>query len=1490
MKRYLFITAIILCATASHSLAQIGTNTSPDTNSILDLRNAANKGFLAPQVKLTQALSPSPVSVATNIKYGMWVYNTNADTTGNGLKGKGYYYWDSTGPGTGKWSVVYTSGTVTQSSGFWALTGNSATNSGTNFIGTTDNVSLRARTNNIERVVIDSMGNSGFGITAPLARIHADSSVLFGAAITGIGNRFYWNASTASLRAGRLSAGTYWDTDSSGAYSTGFGFDVRAKGNYSSAFGFGTIASAAGAFATGILDTAAGTNSAVFGNQNLASGGSSFATGSNNTVAGNYAIAAGSNHWVLSPNSAVIGGMSNTIDASANWAGIFASSNSRVTGNYGSIIGGNNNTAGFTSSVLGGYSNKITAGNGIIAGGYGNNITGVGAAGYYSGIFNGVGNTITAGRSAVLVGDTNTVSANNALVIGGIQSTASGFASTVLGSFVTAADAGTVVMADADRVAVVATNKPNQYTGIFSNGYRFLYNRADTSKGIFFNNDSLKLTGLAGIASRYVIAAPDGTLYTLPISSTIDNWQLLGNAGTDTTIHFLGTTNNKSLMFRINNTNAGFISRNNVGFGYSGLNITASGSDNTALGSYTLSNNIGFSNTAVGFMALNANTTGGANTAVGDYTLYLNQTGQGNTALGTTALSANTTGIYNTGIGFQALMGNSTGYKNVALGYGAGGGLVSGYNNIIIGSTYGGGTQIDVSATSANHEMNIGNTFFGTGVDTTIGVGKIGINTRTPLATFHVKGTARIDTLASGIVTDSIVTADANGNLHRRTTNDVVGSLGWLLAGNATTDTLSTFIGTTNNKSLLFRIDNTKSGIISKSNTSFGYQALQLGGNAYPTGGIENTAIGVGAMAATVGGNDNTAVGYGALNKNTASANVAVGGLALANTTTGQWNTAIGYLALIANITGAYNNAFGSSALHDNTTGIGNIAIGFNALLNNTQGVNNIAIGYSAGNAATTGSKNILIGSNGNTANAITTSAPGASNELNVGNTLFGTFIDSTLGVGRIGVNTRAPKVKLHVDSSVLFGIDTTGAGVKFYWSHKKGALSAGQLSATGATYWDFDSTGMNSVAMGFDTRAIGLYSVALGNSTIARGQGSFAMGSTDSAYGTYSAAIGFKNASYGAQAMSLGNNNTANPASSITLGDNNFTDGTGISSLAMGSKNYANGTNAVAIGNSDTTTANYAIAIGQLNKATAVSATAIGSQNTASAQNAIAMGNQNITSGNGGVSLGTVNNNAGTTGATAIGNRHIITNASASGIAIGNTDTVTANNAVALGLSNLTAAANSVVIGISNTILSGANDAIAIGALNTVAGTAVNSVSIGSYTNNQNTGATVLADASASQLIQSTANNQMTTMFNGGYRMLINRGDTTKGVFIDPTAKVGIGTSAPAATIDLRGSMAVNFSNVSGTYSVLASDYVLAVPTGAVNTINLPAASQCKGRILIIKTKGSTGSAVTINANGSDTFEGKAGGSTILLNSFSINNGTDVTLISDGVSVWYGN
>ena len=53
------------------------------------------------------------------------------------------------------------------SSNAWNLTGNSGTSYATNFLGTSDNKSLRIKTNNAARMIVDSLGNVGIGTASP---------------------------------------------------------------------------------------------------------------------------------------------------------------------------------------------------------------------------------------------------------------------------------------------------------------------------------------------------------------------------------------------------------------------------------------------------------------------------------------------------------------------------------------------------------------------------------------------------------------------------------------------------------------------------------------------------------------------------------------------------------------------------------------------------------------------------------------------------------------------------------------------------------------------------------------------------------------------------------------------------------------------------------------------------------------------------------------------------------------------------------------------------------------------------------------------------------------------------------------------------------------------------------------------------------------------------------------------------------------------------
>lgn len=167
MKK-IILSCSLLLALENMALAQsvgIGTTT-PDASSVLELK-ATNKGFLPPRMTASEkSLVPSP-------KAGLMIYQTD------GVKGL-YVYNGSA------WETV--AGTTAGSN--WALTGNSGTNSSTDFIGTKDNQPLTFRVNNVTSGgIYPVFGNVGLGM-------YALDSIIGGVANVAIGyNALHGNTS-----------------------------------------------------------------------------------------------------------------------------------------------------------------------------------------------------------------------------------------------------------------------------------------------------------------------------------------------------------------------------------------------------------------------------------------------------------------------------------------------------------------------------------------------------------------------------------------------------------------------------------------------------------------------------------------------------------------------------------------------------------------------------------------------------------------------------------------------------------------------------------------------------------------------------------------------------------------------------------------------------------------------------------------------------------------------------------------------------------------------------------------------------------------------------------------------------------------------------------------------------------------------------------------------------------------------------------------------
>ncbi len=124
---------------------------------------------------------------------------------------------------------------------------------------------------------------------------------------------------------------------------------------------------------------------------------------------------------------------------------------------------------------------------------------------------------------------------------------------------------------------------------------------------------------------------------------------------------------------------------------------------------------------------------------------------------------------------------------------------------------------------------------------------------------------------------------------------------------------------------------------------------------------------------------------------------------------------------------------------------------------------------------------------------------------------------------GNVGIGTTNPRAKLNVAAGrpVLFGLDTSGVGVKAFWLPSKAAFRAGVIDdpfAQGTPFnWDYSEVGYGSFAAGGDALARGDYSAAFGRLPVATGSAAFAagfiaqaMGDNSAAFGTYSAAQGY--------------------------------------------------------------------------------------------------------------------------------------------------------------------------------------------------------------------------------------------------------------------------------------------------------------------------------------------------------------------------------------------
>lgn len=278
MKK-LFVMSQFLFFGYSFSFSQnigIGTNT-PSSSSVLEV-SSASRGLLIPRNSM------AGITAISNPAKGLMVY----DTAGNRLM---------VNMGT---AAAPSWQTVVARSG-WSLSGNSSTNTATNFIGTTDSVPLIFKVNNRQAGKIDvnpNLGNTFFGYRSGMVNI------------TGSGNTatgyLALSSNTVGLFNTAVGIGALKD-NTTGNQNTAVGRDVlyknitgsdnTAAGNtalYSNTVGSYNTAMGSGALAS----NTAGNGNAALGSQALASN----ITGNENTAIGNLALvfnSTGSNNTAI---------------------------------------------------------------------------------------------------------------------------------------------------------------------------------------------------------------------------------------------------------------------------------------------------------------------------------------------------------------------------------------------------------------------------------------------------------------------------------------------------------------------------------------------------------------------------------------------------------------------------------------------------------------------------------------------------------------------------------------------------------------------------------------------------------------------------------------------------------------------------------------------------------------------------------------------------------------------------------------------------------------------------------------------------------------------------------------------------------------------------------------------------------------------------------------------------------------------------------------
>jgi len=437
--------------------------------------SATDRGLLVPRVALTALNVSAPITAPVA---SLLVYNTATAGVAPNNVTPGYYYWS--GAPTNRWIRFAGDGDA------WRTTGNAGTVAATNFLGTTDNIALRIRTNNTERLEVASTGElRAFGNGTAALPIYSWTTN------TNMGmfrqNTNVLGFSTSGVERLRIIANGQvvvpGANPGAGDFFTVFGSGTLpyAVNGYAGANGAGVYGQSPAGAGDGVwgIAQAGGINGFPVYGQHLATTGTGV-VGSGNNV-GAIVLNAGSGgaftgSAVGSFSTAATIGAYGMASTAANGTGVVGGGNSQV----GLTLGGGSGGA-FTGTTFGAFAQAVTIANGNGVVGAGNNVALNVLAGGSGGSF--FGNTTGAyGRAYTVASGTGVVGAGNNLAATVLATGGGGaFAGTTTGAYgiATTAASGVGVVGTGNNLAA---NVPgNGAGGAFTGAAQGLYARAMTA-------------------------------------------------------------------------------------------------------------------------------------------------------------------------------------------------------------------------------------------------------------------------------------------------------------------------------------------------------------------------------------------------------------------------------------------------------------------------------------------------------------------------------------------------------------------------------------------------------------------------------------------------------------------------------------------------------------------------------------------------------------------------------------------------------------------------------------------------------------------------------------------------------------------------------------------------------------------------------------------------------------------------------------------------